>query len=37
MQEKETDFNPEFMARMIPRVEWTALVSAMEMVRLIVD
>ena len=32
VQEKETDFNPEFVARMIPRLEWTALVNAMNMV-----
>lgn len=32
MKEVEVDFNPEFITRMIPRLEWDALVKALEMV-----
>lgn len=28
----EVDFNPEFISRMIPKVEWTALLQAAEQV-----
>ena len=32
---KETDFNPEFVARMIPKLEWPALCQAAESVSVI--
>lgn len=28
----EVDFNPEFISRMIPKVEWSALLQAAEQV-----
>jgi len=28
VQEKEVDFNPEFTARMIPRIDWPAFKQA---------
>uniref|UniRef100_A0A8D2LK72 Multifunctional methyltransferase subunit TRM112-like protein n=1 Tax=Varanus komodoensis TaxID=61221 RepID=A0A8D2LK72_VARKO len=34
---KNVDFNPEFIARMIPKLEWGALVEAAESVKLIPD
>jgi multifunctional methyltransferase subunit TRM112 len=30
VQVSEVDFNPDFVARMIPKLEWTALVEAAE-------
>nr|CAB3267258.1 multifunctional methyltransferase subunit TRM112-like protein [Phallusia mammillata] len=30
VEEKEVDFNPEFISRMMSRIEWPALVKAME-------
>ncbi|XP_077965819.1 multifunctional methyltransferase subunit TRM112-like protein [Styela clava] len=31
VKEEEVEFNPEFVVRMIPRIEWTALLKAVEM------
>ena len=28
IEEKDVDFNPEFVARMIPKIDWDALRSA---------
>ena len=30
---KEVDYNPEFVARMIPKIDWSALKQAAEQVR----
>jgi len=32
IRENKVDFNPEFIQRMVPRIEWSALVKAMEMI-----
>jgi len=32
VEEKTVDYNPDFISRMIPRIEWPALVKAVEMV-----
>ncbi|XP_078488379.1 multifunctional methyltransferase subunit TRM112-like protein [Ciona intestinalis] len=32
IKEQETDFNPDFISRMITRIEWPALTKAMEMI-----
>lgn len=32
MKIREVDFNPEFISRMIPRIEWKALYEAAESV-----
>lgn len=29
---EETEFNPEFIVRMLPRLEWSALVTSMQQV-----
>jgi hypothetical protein len=34
VDKKSVDFNPEFIARMISRIEWDALKQAAESVRL---
>ena len=31
----EVDFNPEFISRMIPKVDWGALVQAAQQVRIL--
>lgn len=33
----EVEFNPEFISRMIPKIEWPALCKAVESVRLLLS